>query len=378
MNRLIVRLSFFFLMAMTLALSVHSQDQLETLDSAETEHFHAKPGPAADSAATTANLTGEEPIRAGHDENEEVNQTVAAVDEMQPPTWIDFLASGKYLAFMILSLVGLALLTGGWINYWVRLVMLAVAFIMFGLDFVYPLHPSPMCAVTKLFMFRFTWGEFFPVFVAIFVAIFLPSLIGRKLFCGWVCPLGALQDLVNKIPHKFKIKNFNFSLFNAIRGALLLMFVLVFFGVKDHLAWLAGDMQVDPTVDIWTAYSAYSIYEPINFFELLHWNITTRFIVMFSVLLIASLVLYRPFCYAICPIGFLTWVVEKIAPGRIRVNHKTCNTCSICYDRSPCPTIRPLVEQKSYLPDCTSCGECIKTCPKNSISFSFLPVRSNR
>ena len=324
----------------------------------------------------SADLSGEEPVRAGEEEVEA--ETLVETTYKEPPTLLDFLLTGKYLAFFILSIIALALLTGNWINYWVRLFLLVVAFVLFGLDYIYPLHPSPMCGIPKLIMFKFTWGKFFPAFVAIFVAIFLPSFIGRKLFCGWVCPLGALQDLINKIPHKWHYKNFSFSTFNGIRTALFLMFILVFFGVIDHLAWLAKDMQIDPTVNTWIAYSAYSIYEPINFFELLHWNLNTTFYIMFPILVIASLVLYRPFCYMICPIGFLTWLVERISPGRIRIDHSTCNDCGICYEESPCPTIKPLVEGKMMIPDCTSCGECISTCPKGSISFGFLPKPSRK
>ena len=292
--------------------------------------------------------------------------------KMIPPGPLDFLLTGKYLAFGILMVMGLVLLFAGWINRWIRIGALVLAFVLFGLDYFFPLHPSPMCGATKLFMFKFTWGEFFPAFIVLFLAMMVPSLIGRKLFCGWVCPLGALQDLVNKIPFKPRFKNFNFTAFNAVRMALLGLFFLTFLGVKDHLAAMAERMGADPTGDIWTMFAAYNVYEPINFFELLHWQINTLWIIMFAVLVIASLMLYRPFCYLVCPIGALTWLLEKIAPGRIRVDHNKCTECGECMAVSPCPTIKPMVEEPNrVLPDCTSCGECMKICPEDAIKFSF-------
>ncbi|MEW5925140.1 MAG: hypothetical protein AB1746_14245, partial [Candidatus Zixiibacteriota bacterium] len=54
-----------------------------------------------------------------------------------------FLFTGKYLLFLIMALVGLALLMGKWLNRWVRIGMMAVAFVLFGLELFYPLHPSP-------------------------------------------------------------------------------------------------------------------------------------------------------------------------------------------------------------------------------------------
>ncbi|UCE65262.1 MAG: 4Fe-4S binding protein [Candidatus Zixiibacteriota bacterium] len=288
------------------------------------------------------------------------------------PGVLDFLLTGKFAGFLVLMVAGLVLLFAKKINIWVRVIMMLIAFVLFGLDYFFPLHPSPMCAVTKLFMFKVVFGKFFPVFLAIFLAIFIPSLIGRKLFCGWVCPLGALQEIVNKIPHKFHIKNFSFSAFNTVRFVLLGLFIVTFFYVRDMMAGLAENPEAYINPPLLKAYSAYSVYEPVNFFELLHWNIDTTFIVMMIILLAVSLFLYRPFCYFICPVGALTWLCEKIAPGRVRVDHALCTDCGDCEDKSPCPTIRQLKDEKAkYMPDCTSCGECVNTCQEGAIKFGF-------
>ena len=299
--------------------------------------------------------------------------------QQAPSTVWDFLFSWHYMLFVIIAVAGLIMVMSRKVNKWVRIGAMAGVFILFGLDYFFPLHPSPMCGVTNLFMFKITTGVFFPVFIALFLAMFVPSLFGRKLFCGWVCPLGALQELANKIPFKWKFKQFNFTTFNTIRMGLLAMFFLTFFWVKDHIALLADRLGADMAEGPWTAFSAYSVYEPINAFELLHWNIDLLFVVMMGVLLLASLVLYRPFCYTICPIGALTWLLEKVAPGRIRIDRNACTECMDCVEAAPCPTIKKIVEGNAKaLPDCTSCGECIGACEEGAIKYGFTPIKSDR
>ena len=335
------------------------QDNSAANQSGETPHPH-------DAVENAETLTGDSAAVVAQEE-------IVPEEEPAPPTVWDFLFTGKYIAFLLLAFVGLVLVFGGWINRWVRIGMMVVAFVVFGLDYIFPLHPSPMCGITKLFMFKFTQGQFFPAFLVIFLAIMIPSFIGRKLFCGWVCPLGALQELINKIPHKFKWKQFNFTAFNAVRLGLLLLFLLTFFAVRDQILYLGERVGAETAGGMWAAFSAYSIYDSINFFEVLHWSVSTSFFVMMGILILASLVLYRPFCYLVCPIGALTWLLEKVSLGRIKVDQNKCTDCGECETASPCPTIKPMHEGNSKaLPDCTSCGECIKSCPEDAIKFKFF------
>ncbi len=332
----------------------------------------------ASETTTAENITAADIHNAkeGQTDAHEQPQTAPAVrgkaqQQASPGVW-DFLTDSKYIAFLIVMIVAVILLYRRWVNRWVRIIMMLISFVLFGSSLVFALHPSPMCGLTKLFMFRFTLGHWLPGFLAMFIAMFLPSLIGRKLFCGWVCPLGALQDLINKIPFSPRFKQFNFTAFNSVRMFLLLLFVLTFFMVKDQIGMLGEQTGADTTNRMWVIFSAYNLYDPINFFELIHWHIDTIFIIMGILLVIGSLMLYRPFCYLICPIGAVSWLLERIAPGKIRIDHKKCNKCMACVAASPCPTIAKLIDEKTIVaPDCTSCGECIGTCNKDAIKFGF-------
>jgi polyferredoxin len=208
------------------------------------------------------------------------------------------------------------------------------------------LHPSPMCTITKPFLFVNAGRGIPVVFPAILFSIAVFSIAGNKLFCGWVCPIGALQELVHEVPLTSKLKvKLPFKVTNWIRMLLFVAFV--------PLVFLIGK----------------SVYDYINPFETLHWGFDVFGLIVLGIVLVAALFVFRPFCYVVCPIGLFTWVLERISVVKIKIDPDKCITCYECSDEAPCPAMVDIVDGKKWRPDCHSCGKCLDTCPEDAIRY---------
>jgi polyferredoxin len=271
------------------------------------------------------------------------------------PGFFEMLLLPRVYVGALFCLVALVLLKRGWLSHNLRLVALPVIFFVFAMLWMLPLgrfamgmgpHPSPLCTVTKPFLFVKDGYSVPVIFFAIFVSMAVVSVIGNKFFCGWVCPIGAIQELSHRVPlpSSFK-KKLPFKVTNTIRVVLFAVFV--------------------PTV----ALAGVSIYDYFNPFELLHWHFTLNLTVTFSVILLAALFVFRPFCYLVCPLGLITWALEHIAIFKVKVDTEACTECDICVDESPCPSVRAILDRKISKPDCHACGRCIETCPEGALKF---------
>lgn len=254
------------------------------------------------------------------------------------------------------GLAGLVLLVRSLVTKKVRAAVQALALITFGIlaslplgEFVQQLglHPSPMCMIEKPFIFL-SMGRAIPIFFfSLLLAITVLNLIGNKLYCGWVCPLGAFQELLNMLPFTKKIK-VPFKISNAVRILLFAVFLIVLFA--------AGT----------------SIYPYVNGFEFFHFGWELVGVIVIIVIAAAALFIYRPFCYFICPMGLFSWLTEHIALFRVYKKEKPdCGKCRICVEKSPCPSVQAIVDGKWSRPDCHACGACIDVCPNNKLRFSI-------
>ena len=115
------------------------------------------------------------------------------------------------------------------------------------------------------------------VFLTLLIFMGIVTVIGNKLFCGWSCPIGAVQEIVHRIPlPKGWKRKLPFKTANSVRAVNLLFLIAVF------------SMSID-------------LYDYVNPFEALHWDFEIWMTGVLLVVLAAALFAYRPYCYFLRP-----------------------------------------------------------------------------
>lgn len=165
---------------------------------------------------------------------------------------------------------------------------------------------------------------------------------GRGVFCGWVCPYGAMSELVFKIGHKLGVKDYELpdNIHLPLRN-LRYVVLAVLLGVFLFDSILAERMaEVEPfkstfLVPFWTR----------------HWG----FGAWWMLLLGASIFMYRPFCRYLCPLGGGLALLSSFRPSGPK-RRVFCSSCQIC-TRGCEP--RAFRADGSIDPrECLSCMEC--------------------
>jgi polyferredoxin len=265
------------------------------------------------------------------------------------------LAFSRHWMSLIFGLLGFFLLWRVRFSRNLRLATLPVIFFVFSVVAVLPLgtfsqrmdlHPSPVCTVAKPLLFIVAGRTVPAVFGVSLIVVAVLTILGNKLFCGWVCPIGAVQELVHRIPLPKGLKRkIPFKVTNAIRILIFAFFVL-----------FAFSMSIE-------------IYAYFNPFEALHWSFGAAGLVTLGVVMFAALFVWRPFCYLVCPLGLVTWLLEQFSVYRIRLVGGFCTDCNRCIDESPCLAMPAIVKQKRIRPDCFACGLCLESCAKKGIGY---------
>ena len=217
---------------------------------------------------------------------------------------------------------------------------------LFAVGKIPPIHPSAM------------------VLLCVFL---LSSLLVKKAFCSWLCPVGTVSEYLWKLGRKVFKRNLLTPkwLDVPLRGLKYLLLGFFVWIVFTMPAMDLGDFLASP-------FGIVADVKMLNFFRYMG---TVGLIVV--VLLVAlSVVVQNFWCRFLCPYGALMGIVSALSPVKIRRDAEACIDCGKC--NKACPSHLPvdrLVQIRSV--ECTGCMECVAVCPaENALQMALMPRRA--
>ncbi len=208
-----------------------------------------------------------------------------------------------------------------------------------------------------------SWNFKFAFYVAGFL-MFVGALMGRFV-CGWLCPFGLFQDLLYKIPFPKKIKAVpGDKLLRKLKYVILVVFVIL---LPMFLVDILGQgapyfcKLICPAGTLEGGIPLVLLNKSMR--SAVGWLYAWKNVLLVATVILSVLV-YRPFCKYICPLGAVYSVFNPISIFRYRVDKDTCVNCGAC--AKVCNMQVNPVENANH-PECIRCGACKHACPVKAI-----------
>ncbi len=215
----------------------------------------------------------------------------------------------------------------------------------------------------------------------------LVILLGRA-WCGWLCPFGFLQDVLDLIRRKLHLGYLNFP--ENVRAKLkCIKWIFLFIAFLLPL-WAAFPVFIpsvaeefrSPFCKLCPGRYIFPLVTTGNTFWIgIDYDnavIMTLTILghIFSVLVIAGSLMKRRFWCPYCPMGLLLSFYRKISFIKLKKDCQKCTMCQICYDVCPVEIEQVFKERKKEdvtFADCILCLKCVENCPEDAaLRATFL------
>ncbi|MBC3803307.1 4Fe-4S binding protein [Acetobacterium fimetarium] len=211
-------------------------------------------------------------------------------------------------------------------------------------------------------LFALAWQDIAIFFVSLMVSL---VVLGR-LICGFLCPMGLLQDLAHAMRQGLKIEGLSlneklYSRLKPIKWTMLLLFL--------GMSFVGGNFcNFCPALTVSPAFAGFRVSVFLSGF-------------MMILVLVSGFFKRRFFCN-ICPLGYLMGLFHRISLFKIKKDCQSCTECGACYEACPMGIKEIYTEREKTdvtTADCIMCGACIDKCPENNaLSMSFGGIKFYR
>ena len=200
----------------------------------------------------------------------------------------------------------------------------------------------------------------FPYYI-VGLLIFFGALLGRAV-CGFLCPFGWLQELLYKLPF-YKKNRFRWDRpLRFLKYAVLLILVVILpLFVKLTPVFCKYFCPSGTLAGVLLALRNPLIRSQLG--PLFTW----KFSVLLAVVVL-SLMIWRPFCKYLCPLGALYGFFNKISLVRLQLNSDQCVNCGRC--AGACRMNLDPVRELNHA-ECIRCGDCVRACPKRALEIGL-------
>jgi len=206
-----------------------------------------------------------------------------------------------------------------------------------------------------------------PYYVAGLI-IFFGAVLGR-IICGFLCPFGLVQDLLDKIPFPKKLKTFKGDMvLRKLKYIVLIVLVIVLPICVKLTPFFCKYLCPSGTMSgLMLALSDTTLFKVFG--SLFMWKVC-----ILGIIILASIIIYRPFCKYLCPLGAIYGPLNKVAVFRMYLDESKCVGCGKCH--SVCKMNVDPAEVPNHT-ECIRCGRCIDECPKKALKMGNCFTNKN-
>ena len=219
---------------------------------------------------------------------------------------------------------------------------------LFGIELLDPFAALQVLVAAKSFSLEMLLG------LLPFLIIY--GLIRGRVFCGWVCPVNLLLEIVDWLRGKLNLK------------------------VEERVLPRHAKVYVAAGVLVLSLLLSFPVFEalsPISFINKgLVLGSLTGGVTLLAIVVAELFWGHRVWCRALCPLGGFYEIVGKVGLVNVRIDHEKCIGCNKCKKACLCDPeiLNDVVAGEDTMVragDCMACGKCVEACPTEALALKI-------